>query len=265
MTGRPSSSAGEPADEDGDVVDEAALVARVASAQSARLDRPVPTDRDPPEVRCGVRTNASAAIALWFGLAGLDVGFAAAATHASMPCECGSDDDGWSLLPGAMWLAAAHRLPINRLRVLTAAESLADVLPPPVAVDRARVELAAWRVVNRLRDHLTGDEVAALRLRCVDGDQDFELRCLRAGYMSALGRITGDELMTSAAATLAIREGRERPFGGLTIPAVWSVAGPFVQRHGMDVAPDTLAATLRAELVRVDSLMVYPDADVGTV
>jgi len=112
-------------------------------------------------------------------------------------------------------------------------------------------------------DALDDAEVAALRLRCVDGDHDFELRCLRAGYIAALGQITGDEDMTSAAAALAIREGRERPFAGLTIPAVWSVAGPFVRRHGMDVAPDTLAALLRAELVRVDSLMVWPDADVG--
>ena len=69
--------------------------------------------------------------------------------------------------------------------------------------------------------------------------------------------------MLTAAANLAIREGRERPHAGLTPAAVWCVAAPFVRRHGMDVAPDTLAAILRDELVHVDELMVYPAAEVG--
>ncbi|MGZ5380137.1 MAG: hypothetical protein ACXWD8_19825, partial [Mycobacterium sp.] len=57
--------------------------------------------------------------------------------------------------------------------------------------------------ISRLRDILTDAEVAALRLRCVDGDNDLELRCLRAGYISALGQITDDEDMMTAAAALA--------------------------------------------------------------
>jgi hypothetical protein len=51
----------------------------------------------------------------------------------------------------------------------------------------------------------------------------------------------------------------------LTIPAVWSVAAPTVWATGRDIAPDTLAAILRAELVRIDTLMLYPDDDVGAL
>lgn len=252
--------------DDGTPFDEEALVARVAAGQSARVGRPVPVDRDPAVVRHEVRADATATGALWFGLAGLDTGFAAAVTHAATPCDRCPDDVGWATMPGAVFRAAAARLDPNAsVRVLHDADIRAatDALPVYCARNRAQVELRVWRIVNRLRDILTDAQVADLRLRCVDGDHDFELRCLRAGYIAALGRITDDGELTSTAATLAIREGRERLFAGLTIPAVWSVAAPFIRRHGMDVRPDTLAALLRAELIRVDSLMVYPDADVG--
>jgi hypothetical protein len=247
---------GEPVDPD-----EAEAIAR---KWEARAGLP-PGGRDPAEVRREVRADATGTAALWFGLAGLDTGFAAAVTHAATPCTCCPDDVGWASMPLAVYRAAVARLPeAARLSFDTAdMRAAAEMLPTCCARDRAQVELRVWAIVNRLHDALDDAEVAALRLRCVDGDHDFELRCLRAGYIAALGQITGDEDMTSAAAALAIREGRERPFAGLTIPAVWSVAGPFVRRHGIDVAPDTLAALLRAELVRVDSLMVWPDADLG--
>lgn len=250
-----------PADEDPDE----AIVQRVAVRMRA-AGRDVDVDRDPDVVRREVRADATATIALWFGLAGLEPGFAAAVTHASTPCTCCPDDVGWAAMPLAVYRAATARLGVDALgRVLDAPDlrAAADMLPVCCARDRAQVELRVWQVVNRLRDVLTDAELADLRLRCVDGDHDFELRCLRAGYIAVLGQITGDGDMTSAAATLAIRECRERPIGGLTIPVVWSVAGPFVRAHGMDVAPDTLAAVLRAELVRVDALMVHPDADTG--
>ncbi|VEG55648.1 Uncharacterised protein [Mycolicibacterium aurum] len=269
-----SDHAGQP--DDGQPFDEEALVVRVAARQSAMWTRRlgyevnVPTDRDPDEVRREVRADATATGALWFGLAYLDIGFAAAVTHASTPCDCCTDDVGWAGMPWAVYMAAARRLvgigdAFGRVIDDPDIRAAAEMLPVCCARDRAQVELRVWRIVNRLRDILTEAEVDTLRLRCADGDNDFELRCLRAGYISALGQITGDEDMTSAAAALAIREGRERPFGGLTIPAVWCVAAPFVRRRGMDVAPDTLAALLRDELVRVDSLMVHPDADTGAV
>ncbi|MDA4110184.1 hypothetical protein [Mycolicibacterium holsaticum] len=255
------SAGGHPADDDPDE----ALVQRVAARMRA-AGRHVVTDADPDEVRWFFRSDQAATLALSFGLVGHERGFAAAVDYASRPRRCGHDDTGWALLPGSIWLAAAYRLPVDRLRVLTAEESLADPLPRPVAVDRARVELAAWRVINRLRDHLTDAEVAALRLRCAGGDNDTELRMQRAAAMMALGQITGDDEMRSTATELALRECYERP--GLIPSVVFSTVAPLVASVTAEdgtVDPHHLAATLRAELVRVDTLMVFPDADVGGV
>jgi hypothetical protein len=246
----------------GQLDDDEALVQRVAARMRA-AGRHVVTDADPDE-RWHLRSDQAATLALSFGLVGHERGFVAAVDYASRPCRCGHDDPGWALLSGAIWLAAAYRLPVDRLRVLTADESLADPLPPSVAVDRARVELAAWRVINRLRDQLTEAELAALRLRCAGGDNDTELRMQRAAAMMALGQITGDDEMQSTATELALRECFERP--GLIPSVVFSTVEPLVASVAADdgtVDPHHLTAALRAELVRVDTLMVYPDADVG--
>lgn len=245
------------------VDDDEALVQRAAARMRA-AGRDVVTDADPDEVRWLFRSDQAATLALSFGLIGHERGVAAAVDYASRPRPCGHDNPGWASLPGAIWLAAAYRLPVDRLRVLTADESLADPLPPPVAVDRARVELAAWRVINRLRDHLTDAEVAALRLRCAGGDNDTELRMHRAAAMMALAQITDDDDMRSAAIELALRECYERP--GLIPSVVFASINPLINALAGDdgaVDPHHLAAVLRAELVRVDSLMVYPEADVG--
>jgi hypothetical protein len=244
--------------------DDEASVQRVAARMRA-AGRHVVTDASPDDVRRDVRADATATAAIWFGLAGLDTGFAAAVTHASTPCTCCADDVGWAAMPAAVYRSAAVRLIGDARRALDDPDirAAAELVPVCCARDRAQVESRVWRIINRLRATLTDEEVADLRLRCVDGDHDFELRCLRAGYVAALGQITADDDMASAATALAIREGYERPHGGLTISAVWSVAAPVVWRIGRDIAPDTLAALLRAELVRVDSLMVYPDADIG--
>lgn len=251
---------------DGADGDDMELVRRVAARQSARLGRPVPVDRDPADVRREVRGDATATGALWFGLAGLDVGFAAAVTHAATPCDCCADDTGWACLPLAVYRAATARLDADalaRVHAVPHIRAAAEMLPVCCARDRAQVELRVWAIINGIRDVLTDAEVATLRLRCVDGDPDFELRCLRAGLVSTLGQLTGDDEMMSTAATLANREGRERTYAGLTPAAVWCVAGPFVRAHGMDVAPSTLAAIIRSELVRIDGLMVYPDGEIG--
>jgi hypothetical protein len=240
-----------------------ALVQRVAARQVARLGRPMPTDQDPDKVRWNLRSDQAATLALWFGLVGHDPGLAAAVDYASRPCRCGGNH-GWADFPIAVWLAAAYRLPVDRLRVLTSAETLADPLPPPDAVDRARVELAVWRITNRLRDHLTDAEVAELRLRCADGDHDAELRMLRAAYIMALGQVTGEGDMHSAATEFAMRECFVRP--GLLPSVVSSTVGPIINPLADadgTVDPHLLAEVLRAELVRVQSLMLYPDADVG--
>ena len=239
-----------------------ALVRRVAARQAAHLGHPVPTDQDPDEERGHLRSAQAATLALWFGLIGHDRGFAAAVDYASWRCACG--DLGWARLPAAVWLAAVYRLPADRLGVLTNAESLAVRLSPSSAVDRAQVELAVWRVVNRLRDHLTDDEVAELRVRCVDGDHDAELRMQRAAAMMALGQLTDDDDMCSTATELAMRECYIRP--GLIPSVVFAAAAPVVSAATGDdgtVDPHRLAAALRDELVRVQSLMLYPDADVG--
>ncbi|MDP7738988.1 hypothetical protein [Mycobacterium paragordonae] len=244
--------------------DEEALVARAAARMRA-AGRRVVTDADPDVTRRQVRADATAAQAIWFGLAGLDVGFAAAVDHASTPCECCPDDVGLASMPSEVFRAANVRLVGDARRVLDdpALRAAAVVLPPCCARDRPKVEMLMWQIINRLRDQLTDAQRADLRLRCADGDNDFELRLLRAGYVAALGQVTGDDDMMAAATALAIREGYERAFGGLTIPAVFSVAAPAVWRTGRDIAPDTLAAILRAELVLLDTLMVYPEADVG--
>lgn len=244
--------------------DDEVLVARVAARMRA-AGRDVVTDADPDHVRRRVREDQAAALALSFGLFGHDPGFAAAVDYASRPCPCGRDDNpGWATLPSAVWLVAAHRLPLDRLRVLTAAESLADPLPPPIAVDRARVELATWRVINRLRDHLTAAEVDALRLRCADGDHDADLRAQRAAAMMVLGQMTGDDDMQSTATELALRECYARP--GLLPSVVFSMVGPIMASATAEdgtVDPDHFAAMLRAELVSIDRAMVYPTADAG--
>jgi hypothetical protein len=247
------------------VDDDEALVQRVAARQRANGRGDVPTDLDPEDVRREVRADATATAAIWFGLAGLEPGFAAAITHASTPCDCCPDDVGWAAMPLAVYRAADVRLTGDVRRVLDDPDirAAAKMIPTCCARDRAQVESRVWFIVNRLHDRLTDAQRDDLRLRCVDGDHDFELRCLRSGYVAALGQITGDGDMTSEATALAIREGYERPFGGLTIPAVWCVAAPTVWATGRDIAPDDLAAILRAELVRVDALMLYPDADVG--
>ena len=260
MTSHPGNS---PAD---DPIGDAA-VARVNAIRAARGLPPI-VERDPAEVRRDVRTDATATGALWFGLAYLDIGFAAAVSHASTPCACCPDDPGWAAMPGAVYRAAAARLDVDalaRVHAVPHIRAASEMVPVCCAGDRVEVELRVWRIINGLRDVLTDAEVETLRLRCVDGDHDFELRCLRAGLISALGQITSDDDMMTTAATLAIREGRERPNAGLTSSAVWCVAAPFVNRHGMDVAPDTLVEILRDELVHVDGLMVYPDVDTGSM
>lgn len=247
---------GEPADDDD------AVVQRVAARMRA-AGRDVVIDADPDEVRRRLRNDQAAALALSFGLVGHDGGFVAAVDYASRPCPCGHDNTGWASLPACVWLAAAHRLPLDRLRVLTIAESLADTLPPPIAVDRARVELAAWRVITWLRDHLTDGEVDALRLRCADGDHDADLRAQRAAAMMALGQTTGDDDMQAAATELAIRECYVRP--GLIPSVVFSTIYPLINalptNTGGTVDPHHLVEALRTELVRIDGLMVYPTAD----
>ncbi len=154
---------GYPADDDPDET----LVQRVAARMRA-AGRHVVIDADPDEVRWLFRSDQAATLALSFGLIGHEGGFAAAVDYASRPCRCGRDDPGWALLPGAIWLAAASppaRRPVSRRP--PAPNRLADPLPPP---DRGRPSPAwnspHWRVVNRLRDHLTDTELAALRLRC---------------------------------------------------------------------------------------------------
>lgn len=222
-------------------------------------------DADPVEVWRCVRADQTAALALWFGLAGLEVGFAAAVDHASTPCDCCPDDVGLAYLPAAVFRAANGRLIGDARRALDGPDIRAAAVPVPTCCARSRpvVESRVWRIINRIRDTITDAEIDDLRLRCVDGDHDAELRYLRAGFMFTIGQISDDAAMTSAAVEMALRECYERRFSGLTPAAVWSVAAPVVWRIGRDIAPDTLAALLRAELARIDSLMLYPDADVG--
>lgn len=243
--------------------DDEALVQRVAARmRAAGCD--VVTDADPDDVRWRLRNEQAAALALSFGLLGHDSGFAAAVDYSSRPCRGGRDNHGWATFPGAVWLAAARRLPIDRLRILASAESLADPLPRRTAVDRPRVELAAWRIINRLRDHLTDNEVADLRVRCADGDHDADLRACRAAAMMALGQMTDDDDMQSTATELALRECYVRP--GLIPSVVFAAIYPLINSvptnaDGM-ADPHHLAAALRAELVRIDTLILYAD-DVG--
>lgn len=207
-------SSGEPADDD------EAVVARVAARMRNRPRKPVNpvTDADPADVRRQVRADATAAMALWFGLAGLDVGFAAAVDHASTPCECCPDDVGLASMPYEVFRAADVRLVGDARRVLDDAviRGAAVVLPTCCARDRPQVELLVWRIINRLRDLLTDHQREDLRVRCTGGDDDFELRCLRAGYVLAIAQITDADDMASAAHDLTVRECREQPFGGLT-------------------------------------------------
>ncbi|WP_185935043.1 hypothetical protein [Mycolicibacterium hodleri] len=244
--------------------DDELVVQRVVARMRARGMHPV-VDADPAEVRRQLRADATAAQALWFGLAGLEPGVVAAITHASTPCTCCTDDVGWAAMALEVFRAADVRLRGAARRVLDDPDIRAatTMLPTCCARDWSQVALRVWRVINRLRDTLTDTERANLRLSCVDGDLDFELRCLRAGYVTALGQIIESEDMVEAGSGLALREGYERPHGGLSIPAVQCVAASQVWAMGCDVAPDTHAERLRAELVRVDSLMVYPAADVG--
>ena len=225
------------------------------------------TDPNTPELddtrRAELLADRCATMALWFLLDGLEPGFAAAVDAASTPCGCCPDDVGLAMLPAAIFRAVSLRLHGPARRVLEDPRVLADAAPIAVccATDRAVVEVQVSRLITRLAALLTDAERGDLRLRCVDGDRDFELRCLRSGLMRNLGALRGDDAMLTEAATAALRECYERR-AGLTIAAVWSVASPFVYRHRrLDAAG--LDDALAAELRRLSGLMLDPDAVVG--
>lgn len=225
---------------------------------------PAQADDDDERIRrAGLHADQCATMAVWFLLGGLEPGFTAAIDAASTPCGCCPDDVGLATLPAAVLRAVSTRLHGDARRVLDDPHARLDAaqIPTCCAADRAVVGAQVSRLISRIGGLLTDAERDDLRLRCVDGDGDFELRCARAGIMTALGHLTADDRMHSAATQAAMREVYERR-GGLTVAAVFSVAGPLVWAHRNDDT-DQLAAVLRTELLRVDSLMLDPTAIVG--
>jgi hypothetical protein len=250
----------EPRPNRNDFDDHDAYIEAFAQWWEARAGLP-PGGRDPGVVRADVRLHYAAAMAVFWGLRGSDRGVAAAVDWAAI-----HGAGGVAALPAAVRDVVAARIDTPDRDVLAAA--LAAIVNRADAADRTHAELTIWRMVTRVADALPDTAREQLAQRLVDGDTDFWLRCYRAGLMCAIGQVTDDDDMLSAATDLAILECHEYRHWGLSLPTVFSTAGPVIAANTHPdgtIDRDALVAALKDGLAAATATMLYPDADVGAL